>query len=186
MSNIEIFANVMTAICIFLAGRNSVHTWWTGIVATLAFGVLFFQNQLYAEVTLQAFFVVTGIIGWVYWAKGVEVAKISFEDIGRLYLWLIITALTALMYAIILFVYTDAYMPFADSNVLSLSILGQLLLMRRKVQSWYIWVVVNCISVPLYMSRGLTLTAILYTAFLIHAIYTSVIWTKEGFKNDKV
>lgn len=184
MSNLEIFSAAMTAICVFLAGRNSVHTWWTGIIATIAYGVLFFQNQLYADATLQVFFVVTGILGWVWWASNKELAKIQFEAPRNIGLGVLIAVVVAALYAALLHFNTDAYMPGPDSLVLTFSILGQILLMRRKVESWYVWVVVNCISVPLYFSRGLTLSAALYTAFLAHAIYTSYTWYKEGKQNE--
>ena len=66
-TSLEIAANLMTAICIFLAGRNNVHTWWTGIVACVLFGVLFYTSKLYADATLQIFFVVIGVLGWIGW-----------------------------------------------------------------------------------------------------------------------
>jgi nicotinamide mononucleotide transporter len=61
MTWIEIWANITTAICIFLAGRNSIHTWWTGIVSSILFSVLFYTSQLYADTLLQVFFIVTEI-----------------------------------------------------------------------------------------------------------------------------
>jgi nicotinamide mononucleotide transporter len=67
---LEFGANVFTALAIFLAGRNSVHTWWTGIVGCALFALLFFQARLYADVLLQAFFVVASVIGWWKWTRG--------------------------------------------------------------------------------------------------------------------
>ncbi len=52
------------AVSIFLAGRNNIHSWWTGIVGCALFSVLFFESQLYADVALQLFFIVTCVIGW--------------------------------------------------------------------------------------------------------------------------
>jgi hypothetical protein len=67
---LELAANVFTAAAIVLAGRNNVHTWWTGVLGTALFGLLFAQNRLYADVALQVFFVLTGIIGWWKWLRG--------------------------------------------------------------------------------------------------------------------
>jgi nicotinamide mononucleotide transporter len=67
---LEIAANSVTALAIFLAGRNSIHTWWLGIIGCGLFGALFYDSQLYADFTLQGFFIITSIIGWYRWAKG--------------------------------------------------------------------------------------------------------------------
>ena len=64
---LEISANVMTTVAILLAGRNSIHTWWTGIVGCLLFCFLFYQSLLYADVVLQMFFIVTSMVGWWGW-----------------------------------------------------------------------------------------------------------------------
>lgn len=47
-----------------LVGRNNIHMWWTGIEGCTLFAVLFYQSNLYADVMLQVFFVVTGLVGW--------------------------------------------------------------------------------------------------------------------------
>ena len=70
ISPCEIAANALNAASIILAGRNSVHTWWTGILGCALFGVLFFSARLYADVTLQSFFIVTSICGWWGWMRG--------------------------------------------------------------------------------------------------------------------
>lgn len=70
IGTLEIGANGLTALAILLAGRNSVHTWWTGIVGCSLFALLFFQAKLYADVLLQAFYVVTSVLGWWKWVRG--------------------------------------------------------------------------------------------------------------------
>ena len=63
MTPLELAANAVTATSIFLAARNNVHTWWTGIIGCTLFGMLFWDSQLYADVLLQAFFVATSVYG---------------------------------------------------------------------------------------------------------------------------
>ncbi|HEX8055265.1 MAG TPA: nicotinamide mononucleotide transporter family protein [Novosphingobium sp.] len=65
MTPLEITANLITTVSILLAARNSIHTWWTAIVGGALFAVLFYQNRLYADVTLQLFFIVTSLAGWL-------------------------------------------------------------------------------------------------------------------------
>ena len=67
---LEISANLITTASILLAGRNSIHTWWTGIIGCVLFGVLFYDARLYADVALQVFFLATSISGWWAWVHG--------------------------------------------------------------------------------------------------------------------
>lgn len=175
---LEIAANLMTAICIVLAGRNNVHTWWTGIVACILFGFLFYDAKLYADVMLQVFFVWTGIIGWVGWTRFKNRPALKIQRVGYGTLWMAFTAATfvAFGYGWLLHEYTDAYAPWIDSTVLALSVLGQLLLMNRRVETWPVWLAVNTLAVPLFWSRELYLTSILYAGFWVNALVSWRHW----------
>ncbi|HEX8907505.1 MAG TPA: nicotinamide riboside transporter PnuC, partial [Longimicrobiaceae bacterium] len=74
--------------------------------------------------------------------------------------------------------FTNAFAPFVDSTVLAFSVIAQLLLMRRHYESWWFWLLVNTIGVPLYLSRGLYLTAALYAAFWVNAVVALVRWRR--------
>jgi len=67
---LELAANVFNAASIVLAARNSLHTWWTGIVGCALFAVVFVGARLYADFTLQIFFIGACIVGWWTWARG--------------------------------------------------------------------------------------------------------------------
>jgi nicotinamide mononucleotide transporter len=177
---IEIGANMLTAAAIFLAGRNSVHTWWIGILGCALFALLFFQSNLYADVLLQGFYIVTSIVGWWKWVRGAhgKPLPISHANFSSL-LWTIPVGLAATAaYGALLNFYTDAYAPFVDSAVLVFSVIGQVLLIQRRIENWAFWLVVNTIAVPLYASRGLYLTAALYAAFWINAVASWMWWQK--------
>lgn len=178
MSPLEIAANALATLSILLAGRNSIHTWWTGIIGCLLFAWLFYLSQLYADVTLQLFFIVTSAMGWRQWLTGGAGEPLPISRAGRLRigLALVIGAAATLGYGALLHCFTDAYAPFADSAVLVLSVTAQLLLMQRRIETWAFWLAVNTIAVPLYASRGLTLTACLYAAYWLNACYSAFVW----------
>jgi nicotinamide mononucleotide transporter len=180
MSPLEIAANAFTAVAIFLAGRNSVHTWWTGIVGCTLFGLLFAQSRLYADVVLQVFFVATGVLGWWRWVRGRDGAPLPVTHAGlRTLLWMVpIGVVATAAYGALLHHYTNAYAPFVDSAVLVFSVIAQLLMMGRRIENWPVWLLVNTIAVPLYASRGLYLTAVLYAGFWVNAIVSWIWWRK--------
>jgi nicotinamide mononucleotide transporter len=178
MTPLEIAANGFSAACILLAGRNNVHTWWTGIVGCSLFAVLFYQTNLYADVALQAFFVVTGVFGWYQWLKGNkgDALPITNAHLKTLLVIVPVAIAATAAYGAMLHYYTKAYAPFIDSAVLVFSVVAQILLMQRKVDNWPFWILVNTIAVPLYASRELYLTAFLYGVYWINAVVSWYWW----------
>lgn len=178
ISTLEIAAVVVTTVSVLLAGRNSVHTWWTGILGCLFFGVLFYQVQLFADVILQIFFVGTSALGWYQWQYGNagKPSKISIVSGATLIKIIPLGFLVAGAYGLLLYRFTDAYAPFLDSGILVFSVIAQLLMMRRYLQCWWFWLLVNSIAVPLYASRELYLTAALYACYWINALVAYRYW----------
>ncbi len=180
-STLEIAANAVMTVSIVLAGRNYVHSWWLGVVGCSMFAALFYSVNLYADVALQLFFIVTCLIGWRQWVRGNAGSglPISRARLGALG-WMVAVGLTATVgYGKMLQLYTNAYAPFIDSAVLVFSIVAQLLLMGRRLESWPFWLLVNTISVPLYASRGLYLTAVLYAAYWLNALVSWYYWRRQ-------
>lgn len=181
MTPLEVAANLVATVSILLASRNSVHTWWTGIIGCLLFAILFYTTQLYADVTLQLVFIATSAAGWRLWAKGTTGAPlpISHAPLPDLAWMAALGVAVTLCYGAVLHRFTDAYAPFVDSAVLVLSLIAQLLLVRRRIETWLVWLAVDTIAVPLYASRGLYLTAALYAAYWVNALYGHWRWRRE-------
>lgn len=180
IDGLEVAANVFTAGGIVLAGRNSVHTWWTGIVGCTLFALVFYRAALFADVVLQSFFVLTSIYGWWKWQRGAggHVLPITHMRPASL-LWMVPAGIAATaVYGKLLESYTSAFAPFVDSAVLVFSIIAQFLMMQRRIENWGFWLLVNSIAVPLYYSRGLTMTALLYAFFWINAVASWLWWKK--------
>jgi nicotinamide mononucleotide transporter len=179
---LEIVANTVNLVAIALATRNSIHTWWTGILGCVLFGWLFFSSQLYADVTLQVFFIITSALGWWHWAhhRGqCEPRPITRTALSELALTVPLGAFAAFGYGWLLHRFTNAYAPFIDSAVLALSVAGQILLMRRKVETWIFWFLGNTFAVCLFSSRELWITAFFYVLFWINAPIGFLRWRRE-------
>ncbi len=179
---VELAANGFNTLSILLAGRNSVHTWWTGIVGCALFASVFFGAKLYADVTLQIFFVLTSIEGYRRWRRGGSAARqlaITRTPPSALLKLSLSGVLVVVGYGLVLHRFTDAYAPFVDSAILSFSVLGQLLLMQRRLENWLCWLLVNSLAVPVYWLRGLHLTSLLYAAYWVNALISLRRWRIE-------
>lgn len=169
---LEWSATATTALSVWLAARRHIATWPTGIVGCVLYGALFAKTQLYADATLQAFFVVTSAIGWWQWRRAATPAVRPERAPLRPTHWALLIVLAvavALIYGALLRHWTDAFAPFWDSAVLTTSVVAQVLLMQGRRETWWFWIVVNTLSVPLYLSRGLDVTAGLYALFWLNA-----------------
>jgi nicotinamide mononucleotide transporter len=176
----EIAANLFNAASILLAGRNSIHMWWTTLVGCVLFGIVFFDARLYADVTLQLFFVATAVVGWWRWLHGEQGSSlpVRHSSVALVVLSALAGLAVTLAYGWLLHRFTDAYAPFLDSAILAFSVLGQLLLIDRRVENWWCWLLVNTVAVPLYATRGLHLTSLLYAGFWVNALVSLRRWQR--------
>lgn len=180
MTALEITANLIVTLSIVLAGRNSIHTWWTGILGCTLFGVVLYHAKLYADTTLQVFFIFTSIIGWWHWLYGANCKPQPIRRASKSALAKTtpVALLVAMAYGFLLHKFTDAYAPFVDSCVLVFSVIAQVLMMKRRLECWWFWLLVNTIAVPLYVSRELYFTAGLYCCYWVNALVAYGHWKK--------
>lgn len=182
MSIYEIVGVTTGLASVVLTVRQNIWNWPVGIVSVIAFGMLFFQIKLYADMALQVFYVITGFIGWYMWKFGgahhsaLQVQKLTLK--GRIILMALITP-TVFVVGKLLAAFTDASLPFLDSLASALSVLAQLLMMRKLFESWVLWITVDVLSVGIYCFKGVYLTAGLYVLFLGLAIAGFVAWRRH-------
>ena len=178
LSQLEYAANGFYLLAVFLAARNSIHTWWLGIIGCALFAALFFQVQLYAESMLMLFFIITNVIGWYQWGRASGIKQVSCTRPTKLLLFTALALLVTAAHGFMLHSLTNGYAPYIDSSILMFSLIAQFLLMNRKLETWWFWLLVNTIAIPLYISRELYVTAIVYCGFWVNAWYGLYLWRK--------
>jgi nicotinamide mononucleotide transporter len=180
---LEYAANGFYLLAVFLAARNSIHTWWLGIIGCALFAVLFFQVQLYAESMLMLFFIASNFVGWYQWGRARGIKHVSRVRLQHLLLFTAAALLVTAVHGYLLHNMTNAYAPYVDSSILMFSLIAQFLLMNRKLETWWFWLLVNTLAIPLYVSRELYVTAIVYCGFWFNAWYGLYLWHKLSRAN---
>ncbi len=194
MSWLELLATIFNFVAVWLSAKEKVSSWWLGLIGITLFFILFYQVNLYADMFLQVFFFVTNCIGWHQWthpAEGFEnqhnELKITILDntyrlvsiSSIFFLTLILGRFFAHIheYSPIYFPQPAAF-PYADSFIMAGSIVAQIFLIRKKLESWILWIIVEVIAIIVYAQKGIYLTSILYFLFLIIAIEGYFAWRK--------
>lgn len=155
-------------ICVWLVVREHVWNWPVGLANNVVFALLFWQSRLFADMALQFVYLALGAYGWVNWLHGgVNRQPLRITRTTRtewLALAVAIPAGTWLLRAFLIAVNGAA--PFWDALTTVLSLAAQYLLCQKRLENWALWIIADLIYVPLYLSRGLMLTALLYAVFL--------------------
>jgi nicotinamide mononucleotide transporter len=180
---IEIFGAVTGIIYVFLEIRQNPLLWPVGFVTSAVYVWVFFMGKLYADMSLQGYYLVISVIGWYWWvrgsgrrAEGLAVTRLKIRT------GLILSAVFVTLFVgiwLILSRLTDSPVPGWDSFITSLSIVATWMLARKIYEHWYLWIAVNTASILLFISRGLYPTMALYIVYLIMSFAGLKAWKRS-------
>ncbi|QBE65246.1 nicotinamide riboside transporter PnuC [Pseudoduganella lutea] len=179
---LELLSFVLSIATVWLNIRQNHWAWLFAILSSALYGVVFFQSKLYGDMGLQLVFITVSFWGWYQWLHGddtharLPVTGLSWAGSGAAALgW--IMGFIALAWFLMSF--TDTDVPFADGFLTAGSLVGQLLLSRKKLENWHVWIIVDVLYVALYVHKGLMLTAVLYGLFVVMATIGLLAWRKS-------
>ena len=166
---IEVFGAVAGIVYIFLEIRASVWLWHVGIVTSTVYIWVFFNGKLYADMSLQVYYVVISILGLIWWLRGTsrESDKLQITNL-KLKTGILLSVIFVVLFAAIwatLKHLTDSPVPGWDAFITSLSVVATWMLARKILQHWLLWIIVNTTAVTLFIARGLYPTAFLYAVY---------------------
>lgn len=177
----EILASAFGLANIALLARRSVWNFPCGMVMVTIFGVLFWQARLYAVAGLQGVFFIAQLHGLWAWRQAAQqqAGDIAVRSlpVGRWPVVLMAGAAGSAALAAVL-AQTDSASPLADGAVAAWSLVAQGLTNLRILESWPIWIAINIVSVWLYASQSLWVTAGLYTIFVGLALVSWQAWRR--------
>jgi nicotinamide mononucleotide transporter len=180
---IEIVGAILSLIYLYLSIKQKLSLWFFGIISSLFYIVIFFQTKFYADMSLQFYYVVISIYGWINWKHGDDLSgkEMPAAQLTKpLFVNLCIaTGLIYIIYYFILSKFTDSTIPKADSLVGALSIVGTWMLARKLIENWIVWIVADGLCVGLYFYKGLYPTAILFIIYTLMAAVGYWEWKKS-------
>lgn len=167
--------------------------WIVGMVMSLVSLSLYFRKGLYADFAINIYYFLMPIYGYLVWTFGLK-RKNSTEEKAPVPIThapptIIVgsCAVIAILWAILwawLEYWTDSNVPIPDAFTTAGSIVATWMLARKYVEQWIIWIVVDAVSVALYIYKGIPLYAILYTAYTVVAILGYRLWSLRAVKAD--
>lgn len=176
----EAWGFVTGGICVWLVVREHLWNWPIGLANNVFFFVIFLESRLFADMGLQVIYFGLGVYGWWNWLfGGVRHSALKISHTTRTE-WLVLAASIPIgtwgFREILLAVNGSA--PFLDSLTTVLSLAAQYLLCRKRFENWFFWIAADLIYIPLYVSRHLPLTAMLYAVFLVMCLIGLREWSR--------
>jgi len=180
-SLIEKVAVMLGVINVLLIIRRSVWNYPFGLVMVVLYAKIFFDYKLYSDALLQIYFFVIQIYGWWYWLRGRACDGRIIVSRLPAHVWPVYAASAlggGVVLGFLMARFTDADFPYWDATIAVLSVIAQLLLSRRRLESWLVWIVVDLLAIGLFAVKGLYPTAALYAVFLCMAVSGLYLWTR--------
>ena len=181
-SPVELVAVAFGLVSVYLSAREHIVSWPTAIVNVAIFFFLFWKAKLYADAVLQLFYLALSAYGWYEWMYGGDRhTRLRVSRATRMN-WMIVTPLFlvgGVGLGAVLARYTDSPMPYFDALLTSASLVAQWMMTRKLLENWIIWILADIVYVPVFIIRGLPLTALQYAVFLVLAGVGYAGWQKS-------
>ncbi|MFT4205180.1 MAG: nicotinamide riboside transporter PnuC [Chitinophagaceae bacterium] len=166
-----------------LSKMENIWVYPTGIVSTAIYIFISFEGALYAEAGLNIYYTLMSVYGWWLWSSKKEAdgdqLHISMNS-GKE--WVQTMGFFLLMFGALFFVlrkYTPSVVPMQDAFASATAYTAMFLMNRKKVESWYWWILTDLVSMPLYFRKGYVFTMVQFLVFLVIAVAGLFAWLKK-------
>lgn len=188
LSYVELIGTISGLLSVGFATKQNILTWPIGLINVIFFFAIFYQVQLYSDMFLQIFFFIASIYGWAIWKKELidhEPISILSNQV-RIKVILIIIVATFILGCFMSQIHiifpknfpTSASYPFADALTTISSIVATILMAKRYLESWILWILVDLVSIIIYSLKQIVFISAEYGVFLILALMGFFLWNK--------
>jgi len=180
---LEIIGVVFGLLSVWLAKKNHIGVFPTGMISTFAYVYLLFQWGLIGDMMINAYYFAVSIYGWYIWTRVNDQKEQTHISPMSTTEW---RNIAALFLGSLLFVYSvyqwfglwNSSTAVIDTFTTAIFFSGMWLMARRKIENWIFWIVGDVISVPLYLVKGFSFTSFQYLIFTFIAIFGYLAWKK--------
>ena len=195
LSYVEFIATFFGLFSIWLATKQVIWTWSTGLINIVSSFIIFYQVQLYSDMFLQVYFFIANIYGWVIWKNQFQGNRpvMALPRKTRILLFMLIIVSTFVFGIFIknihllfpkVFIHPASF-PFIDTFIAVASIIGTILLAKRIIDNWVLWLIVDIICVFVYALKNIMFFSLEYSVFCLLACLGLFSWQKS-IKNERV
>jgi nicotinamide mononucleotide transporter len=176
---------------VWFSRKENILVYPVGLVNTIIYIYISIKGHLLGEASVNLYYTVMSIYGWVLWSKKDQVKHEVILHItnSNTKEWVIQLLFFAAFYFAIFFSLTWAKqafapeaIPWADAFASATAYTGMWLMARKKVESWIWWIATNMASIPLYFIKGYVFTSVQFVVLLILAIAGLISWQKKVVK----
>ena len=181
---LQIVGVALGLLYLWLEYKANIWLWVVGLIMPVVHGTLYFRSGLYADFSMQLYYIAAGVYGLIVWSRGAKKKDQKRElaiSATPLAVWVAIAGVYVLLHAAIylfLVSFTDSTVPFWDSLTTALCIVAYWMLSRKYVEQWLVWLVVDVITVGLYLYKDIPLTAGLYALYSALAVAGYLRWRR--------
>lgn len=179
MSVIEIIAVVFSILYVILATKENIWCWLCAAISVSLYIYICFSAKLYPETGLNGFYLIMAIYGYWQWNRPKKEIAISTWPLQRHLLIFVAGIIASFLLGKLFEIYTNAALPIIDSFTTIFSLFATYMVTKKILENWIYWIVIDIVSVYLYFSRDLKLTAGLFAAYTIIAVFGYLSWKKQ-------
>ena len=186
---IDSLAAVCGVFCVVLCAGGKKSQYYWGFVNIIAYIIIALINKYYGEVMLNAlYYLPTQFIGLYVWGKHYNKPADQVEglrmDGKHIVIWSICSVAGIFVYKLILDTLGgNATLLYSMSTVFS--IVANILMVMRYREQWALWIIVDVVTVVMWIIAGDFLMTIMWAIYLINAVYGWIMWTKISQKSSK-
>jgi nicotinamide mononucleotide transporter len=186
--NLETLAVALGISYLLLAMRENSLCWYCAFFSTAIYVYIFGDVSLYMESALNVYYMGMAVYGWLQWQKGganhsgIEIVRWTAK---HHIICVLVILIASVISGYLLSVNTDARLPYLDSFTTWASVLTTVMVARKVLENWLYWIVINSVSIYLYIDRDLDQTAAMFTLYLVLSVLGYVAWKKNYVLQDR-
>lgn len=180
MNALEVFAVATGYSCTYLCVLQDRWNYPLGAVATASLCIVFWQGGLFASALTNLYLPLALLYGWFRWGSNGNPRPVTQTSPTS---WLLQGAVATGLYMLVVLIMDmlGANLPMWDAVILAGTILAQFMLDNKKLETWFVWAVVDIVAVVVYVSQGYYFAGVQMGFFLLNAAWGYHMWRKHPY-----